>query len=239
MTRHGFAIPTRRALLFGAGASALIQCTPVSTDGTTDGTETPSANPPQGDGADGLARGPTRVPIQDRRVWHPSWGQGPVLTFDDGPHPTVTPAVLAALAARDLVAVFFVVGRMAQAHPGPLLAAHAAGHRIGNHSFSHPDLTRVSADRAAEEVGRTQEIVAGLIGQAPVLFRPPYGARDAQVDGIVAGHGLTIWMWDVDTRDYQRPGAATVAARVTAARPGQVVLLHDIHAPTATAMARL
>ena len=178
----------------------------------------------------------SRVPVRDRRVWHPSWATGPILTFDDGPHPTVTPAILAALAARRITAVFFVVGRMAQAHPGPLIAAHAAGHRIGNHSFAHPDLTQVSADRAAEEIGRTQEIVTGLIGEAPVLFRPPYGARNAQVDGIVGSYGLTTWMWDIDTRDYQRPGPATVAARITAAQAGQVVLLHDIHAPTASAI---
>jgi peptidoglycan/xylan/chitin deacetylase (PgdA/CDA1 family) len=160
------------------------------------------------------------------------------LTFDDGPHPETTPALLAALG--DAPATFFLQGSAAAAHPDLVRAIAAAGHPIGNHSWTHPRLPGLlAADRDAE-VRRTQDLLTGLTGTRPTLFRPPYGDTDAAVAATIAAHGLTEVLWTVDTRDWAGATADEITAAAARVRPGGIVLMHDGgHASTVAAVPRI
>ncbi|RKE17741.1 polysaccharide deacetylase family protein [Streptomyces sp. TLI_171] len=149
------------------------------------------------------------------------------LTFDDGPHPDSTPALLAALAAAGHRATFFLCGAQAERHPELVRALDRAGMPLGNHSWSHPHLTALPPAEARDEIHRTNRILTELTGRPPTLFRPPYGDTSPAVRGFAAEAGLTEVLWDVDTRDWDGAPPAAIAAATAAARPGDTVLLHD------------
>jgi peptidoglycan/xylan/chitin deacetylase (PgdA/CDA1 family) len=160
------------------------------------------------------------------------------LTYDDGPHATLTPQLLDILAAYNLRAIFFMVGQRVGPNAGIVRRMVAEGHTVGNHSYTHPLMTNRSVTAQRAELGRTQEAIRAACGVYPTLFRPPYGATNAALETMARNEfGLRTMMWDVDTRDYRRPGAQVVANRILAAYPGQVVLMHDIHPGTITASA--
>jgi peptidoglycan/xylan/chitin deacetylase (PgdA/CDA1 family) len=160
------------------------------------------------------------------------------LTFDDVPHPETTPALLAALG--DAPATFFLQGSCAAARPDLVRAIAAAGHPIGNHSWSHPRLPPLSPGDRELEVARTQDLLTGITGTRPVLFRPPYGDTDAAVAATIAGHGLTEVLWTVDTRDWAGATAGEIVAAAAAVEPGGVILMHDGgHASTVAAIPRV
>jgi peptidoglycan/xylan/chitin deacetylase (PgdA/CDA1 family) len=160
------------------------------------------------------------------------------LTFDDGPHPETTPALLAALG--DAPATFFLQGSCAAARPDLVRAIAAAGHPIGNHSWTHPRLPGLSSADRDREVRRTQDLLADLTGTRPVLFRPPYGDTDAAVASTIAGHGLTEVLWTVDTRDWAGATADEITAAAARVRPGGIVLMHDGgYASTVSAVPRI
>jgi len=145
------------------------------------------------------------------------------LTFDDGPDPTWTPQVLSVLAKHNAHATFFVLGRAAGAHPGLVADERAAGHSVGNHTTTHPDLTKLSVADITSQWQRT----ANVIGGTPCA-RPPYGAVNATVRQVTTGLGYRVQLWDIDTRDWSRPGADVITQRIVdGAHPGAVVLLHD------------
>jgi peptidoglycan/xylan/chitin deacetylase (PgdA/CDA1 family) len=151
------------------------------------------------------------------------------LTFDDGPNRNATPAILDTLAARGVKATFFVVGSMAAASPGIVRRASTEGHEIGNHSWSHPNLTRLSRDQVTSQLARTNETIRQATGASPTEWRPPYGATNALVEAAARDVGLTsMVLWTVDPRDWADPPATTVRDRVLqAVRPNSTVLLHD------------
>ncbi|MBI5368498.1 MAG: polysaccharide deacetylase family protein [Planctomycetes bacterium] len=150
------------------------------------------------------------------------------LTFDDGPNPPHTDALLAALAAAEARATFFVCGANAAAHPELIRRIAAAGHAIGNHGWSHRALVRLPARAIRAEIDRTQELLADLIGRPPELFRPPYGFRDPRVLAAARARGLTTVLWSGMAWDWRRPGAERIAqALLSAAAPGAILLLHD------------
>lgn len=149
------------------------------------------------------------------------------LTFDDGPA-EATPAVLDLLDRYAAMATFFVTGRAAQARPDMVRELVARGHQVANHTWNHPDLTRLGADRWDQEVDRTTTLVEELTGRTVTCLRPPYGAHDPAVRDQLADRGLDLAMWTVDGLDWQRPGAPAIASRiVTGFSPGAVILLHD------------
>jgi peptidoglycan/xylan/chitin deacetylase (PgdA/CDA1 family) len=160
------------------------------------------------------------------------------LTFDDGPNATLTPKLLDLLAARHLKATFFVVGQNAADHPDILKRAVREGHEIGNHSWSHPNLGKMSDDAVRRELQKTDEAIAAAIGKRPTLMRPPYGSITArQKKWIHEEFGYRIIIWDVDPLDWKRPGPSVVTARILKeTKAGSIVLSHDIHAPTIEAM---
>jgi peptidoglycan/xylan/chitin deacetylase (PgdA/CDA1 family) len=141
------------------------------------------------------------------------------LTFDDGPQPVYTPKVLAVLAKHHAHATFFVLGREAAAHPGLVETTRRAGHRIGNHTWDHPMLTKLTPARLR------QEISAGVQSKC---FRPPFRDTNAHVAAVAAEYHQHQVLWDVDTRDWEKPGVAHIErALVRGARPGAIFLMHD------------
>src|SRR5580700_8778568 len=100
------------------------------------------------------------------------------LTFDDGPHPELTPRLLDILAQEKICATFFVIGECAARSPEIVARAYGAGHEIGNHSWSHPFLTHIPLARAGEEISRTDALLHSITGEFPNAIRPPYGAMN-------------------------------------------------------------
>ncbi|HEU4896222.1 MAG TPA: polysaccharide deacetylase family protein [Actinomycetota bacterium] len=159
-------------------------------------------------------------------------GTGPArvvyLTFDDGPTPAWTPRVLELLARYRAQATFFVLGRSAAAYPELVRQEFAAGHGVGNHTWSHRRLTGLTGERLAAEVGRTSAAIQRATGTPVRCLRPPYATVDTASASRVRALGLRLVLWDIDTNDWLRPGAGVIADRVLGrVRPGDVVLLHD------------
>lgn len=160
------------------------------------------------------------------------------LTFDDGPHPSLTPRLLDILAEHDARATFYVIGRNAERYPDILRRIAAEGHEIGNHTWSHPSLYGVNDRTMITELQRTNDIIQDTVGFAPVSIRPPYGNMYPRQSQLAFQElGLTTVLWSIDPLDWQRPGASVVASRIlNQHHAGAVVLSHDIHGPTIRAM---
>jgi peptidoglycan/xylan/chitin deacetylase (PgdA/CDA1 family) len=136
------------------------------------------------------------------------------LTFDDGPNPAWTPRLLETLAGHDVRATFFMLGKFAQAEPGLVRRIVAAGHLIGNHSWSHSNLALTSASRVQEELTRTSQTLE-QIGGAPVrFFRPPFGARRPAVFRVAKSLGMTPVLWNAMTSDWREPSGERIAERL-------------------------
>ncbi|MDX3451879.1 polysaccharide deacetylase family protein [Streptomyces sp. ME02-8801-2C] len=154
------------------------------------------------------------------------------LTFDDGPAAPETATLLNHLAQYKARATFFTVGQNVAAHPDLVRAEARAGHEVGNHSWNHPDLTKLTPEQIASQLNRTSAAIKAATGKEPTLFRPPYGALNSTVRSATS---LSPVLWDVDTEDWRYPDAAKVAQTVIdKAQRNSVVLMHDIH-PTSVA----
>jgi len=160
------------------------------------------------------------------------------LTFDDGPHPEHTPVLLDILAAYRVRATFFVIGQQVRRFPDIARRIVAEGHELGNHTFGHPVLTQLGDSQVLAEIDRTQDIIWQTVGQVPVTMRPPYGALSPQQARMVqARRNLPNILWTVDPEDWRSPGPAVVAERmVRGARPGAIILAHDIKRGTVRAV---
>ena len=171
--------------------------------------------------------------ILERRGGHP---RGKVaLTFDDGPDPRWTPQILDLLKARGVHAAFLLIGENAQQRPDLVKREFDEGHLIGNHTFTHPDLSRVSPLRMELEVNVTERLLEWITGRQPKLFRPPYHsdealdeAQNAQVIARASQQGYFTLGQDIDPEDFAQRDPQVIADRVLAAAgKGSVVLLHD------------
>jgi len=151
------------------------------------------------------------------------------LTFDDGPDPEVTPAVLETLARLGARASFFAVGERAAAHPELAAEIVRRGHRLENHTWSHPKRFALLGPRAAlEEIDRAQTALAGVAGSPPVWFRAPAGFRSPWLAPPLARRGLALASWTRRGWDTVAADPARVAARLTRGlAAGDVLLLHD------------
>jgi peptidoglycan/xylan/chitin deacetylase (PgdA/CDA1 family) len=150
------------------------------------------------------------------------------LTFDDGPDPDWTPAILATLARFHAHATFFDIGQNVARHPGLARAEYAAGDGVGNHTETHPDLTTLSAVRQARQIELAAATIRTATGATPICMRPPYDAIDPTVEEVTAQQHEALMLYDVDTRDWTLPGVRAIAARALAgARPGAVIDMHD------------
>jgi peptidoglycan/xylan/chitin deacetylase (PgdA/CDA1 family) len=154
------------------------------------------------------------------------WGNTIFLTFDDGPGGSYTDEILEVLADNDAKATFFQLGQNAAADPARARSVLAAGHTLGNHTWSHPDLTKLTRAQVDQEISRAQMLLESF-GAEVNCFRPPYGASNTMVNTAIADAGLKKQMWNVDTRDWSRPGTDAIVDVLLTATPGDVVLMHD------------
>jgi peptidoglycan-N-acetylglucosamine deacetylase len=162
------------------------------------------------------------------------------LTFDDGPHPEVTPKVLDILRESDARATFFVVGAEAEKHPGVLRDVVAAGHSVGWHSYGHGHARRQAASEILADL-RLMEAAAGRLGLPLHLYRPPYGELSLTALWWCRQRAIRTVLWSLDTGDSVGLVADEVVARVrdTPARDGEIILLHDDAMITVDALPRL
>jgi peptidoglycan-N-acetylglucosamine deacetylase len=156
-------------------------------------------------------------------------GEGIALTFDDGPHPQGTPAVLEALARADAVATFFLVGEQVERRPRLAAEIVAAGHAVGIHCARHRSLLRLGPRAVRDDLARAHETIAGATGIEPRLYRPPYGVLNAAALRCARRRGWEIVLWRHNGRDWRaRATEQSIARRVTrGVRAGDVLLLHD------------
>ena len=167
------------------------------------------------------------------------------LTFDDGPDPTWTPRILDILKRRGVPATFFMIGQNAADHPGLVKRVYAEGHEIGNHSFTHPNMSHVTPERVRLELTATQRAIEAILRRSVALFRPPYNADSEpnnygelmpvavafQAGYVTAGETIDPLDWDTTHRPGGQPGRLTgadiVASVLSQVERGQAVLLHD------------
>ena len=160
-----------------------------------------------------------------------------VLTFDDGPRPPYTNHVLKALADECVQAVFFLVGRQANAHPDTVRQIHAAGHTIGTHTQSHP-LHRMSLFRARWEIDTGIASVGAALGSRPMVpfFRFPGLFRTPEAESHLRALGIMAWSVDVDSYDWKRIGPNAMlqhTLNALDARRRGILLMHDVQPKTA------
>jgi peptidoglycan/xylan/chitin deacetylase (PgdA/CDA1 family) len=160
------------------------------------------------------------------------------MTFDDGPSAENTPRLLEMLKQRNIKATFFLIGQNAAANPDLVRRILAEGNEVGNHSWTHPQLSKLSDDRVTAEITKTQDAIKQASGFTPTILRPPYGAiTPRQRAWIETQFGLNIILWSVDPFDWKRPGASVITQRILSqVRPGAIILSHDIHKQTVDAM---
>jgi peptidoglycan/xylan/chitin deacetylase (PgdA/CDA1 family) len=146
--------------------------------------------------------------------------------FDDGPYPD-TPAFVQMLARNDAQATFFLIGKQVNArYRSTLLTELRNGDAIGDHTFTHPDLTRSANVRG--QLQKTIDVIRSLSGYRPCVFRPPYGDYNSSVLHTARSLGLATVTWNVDPSDYLQPGTGAIERRVLSqVRPGSIIISHD------------
>jgi len=184
-------------------------------------------------GAAYAARWPTSQ-IYGRTLVAPRRPDEIALTFDDGPNPRWTPQLLDVLGRHGVKATFFLIGQYAAQQPELVRRIHAAGHLIGNHTWTHPDLALTGKEQTREELARTSGELESILGASVKYFRPPFGSRRPATLRIARELGLRPVMWNAMTYDWNTNSAELIAARaekliVRNSKRGKAtnLLLHD------------
>ncbi len=211
--------------------------------------EPPPAPEPSPVSVEAPAPAPTFSPVEPATPFVPSApgkriaqvsvpGSYVAVTFDDGPSATLTPQVLDIFKRHGARATFFVLGRNANRNRSILARAVSEGHEVGAHTWSHINMRASSEDTIKRELDRTNAVIEEASGQRVKVMRPPYGATNKQLVNMVYNrYGTPSILWDVDTNDWRKPGVQKVVNRaVGKAKPGSIILLHDIHPSTLEAV---
>lgn len=247
-TRTWLVVPVIAGLLGAACQSAQTQSSlqpqtvAVQQNQTTQTPEATGVAPAQGDSTPPVMQAPPAGVITGtkRSSYNSCNVDGPyiALTFDDGPHATLTPKLLDILKERGIKVTFFVIGQNVAANPAILQRAVAEGHEIGNHSWNHQAFTKGGGSGVAVQVNQTNAAIENAIGKKPALVRPPYGATNASITKkLNEEYGLKVVMWDVDPLDWKYHDSERVKNEILKyTKPGSIVLSHDIHATTVNAM---
>ena len=155
------------------------------------------------------------------------------LTFDDGPHPKYTELLLDGLKERGVVATFFVTGENAQNYPDIIRREQEEGHLIGNHTYSHIQLTSRNRETFREELVKTNEILEDITGEKVSYVRPPYGSWDKSFEKEL---NMFPVLWNIDPLDWCSHNAECIAAKVVEkAGDGDIILMHDYYDTSVTA----
>jgi peptidoglycan-N-acetylglucosamine deacetylase len=171
--------------------------------------------------------------LYGRTLTHGSDPSQMALTFDDGPNDPHTLHLLDVLAKHNAKATFFLIGKYVRQRPDIARAIAAAGHEIGNHTDSHPNLVLVSAARLRQELADCNKALEDALGTKITLFRPPFGGRRPNVVRTARTMGLTPVMWSVTGYDWSAKSAAEIVGKVSGQvdsrrkAQGEIVLLHD------------
>jgi len=150
------------------------------------------------------------------------------LTFDDGPVNPYTEEVLDILKKHKIKATFFVTGQNAQHNQDIIRRIYDEGHEIGNHTWSHPQLTHKSAAYVRQQIDSTDSILRKIGYKGEIHFRSPYALKPLVLPGILKSLHKEHILFDVDPSDWKRPSSKTIAQRIlTQVHPGSIILLHD------------
>ena len=148
------------------------------------------------------------------------------LTFDDGPNPNTTPVALELLKKYNAKATFFMVGHAVAGNENIIKQVVAEGHQIGNHSWSHPLLTKISLEEAKSQINDTTEALKKASGQDVHIMRPPYGGINSTIQAAV---DQSFILWNIDTLDWKNRNTASIMREIRKTQPGSIILMHDIH----------
>jgi peptidoglycan/xylan/chitin deacetylase (PgdA/CDA1 family) len=226
------ATPTPAAVTVPAASTPASVAAPAT--GTAEAATPPSATP------SAPAPALTAVAAAKQITFSQCHVDGPyiAMTFDDGPNAATTPRLLKMLKERDIKATFFLVGQCVAAEPDVARMVVAAGHEIANHSWSHPQLTKMKEESVRDQLQRTNDVIKQETGITPTLMRPPYGAFTiAQRNWAHATWNYQCILWDVDSLDWKHHNPAkTQSIILSETRPGSIILCHDIHKTTVDAM---
>jgi len=157
------------------------------------------------------------------------------LSFDDGPDLKITPKVLDILKKYNVKANFFFIGESTKANPNVVKRAFNEGHLVLNHSYTHADLTKLSAQGVNKELTSTDNTLYKLIGKHPLIVRPPYGAIDNKVINVFRTNNYKMAIWSLDTFDWsQMEKNHIVETVINNVRPGEIILMHSNDGKIAT-----
>lgn len=161
------------------------------------------------------------------------------LTYDDGPNNGTTTQLLNALRSAGVRATFFNIGTKVQQNQALARSQTNAGMWVGNHSWTHPHLTQLSAAQMNSELSQTQQAIQQATGQTPRLFRPPYGETNATLRSVEAQLGLAEVLWTVDSRDWAGASTAQIVQAAGTLQSGGVILMHDGYQTTINAVPQI
>ena len=150
------------------------------------------------------------------------------LTFDDGPDGQVTPRILDILASYNVKGNFFFLGESAKMYPEVVKRTFDSGNFIGNHSYSHADLTTLSPEGIKDEIEKTEEVISSITGKRTTAMRPPYGASNETVIKVIKDNNSVSILWSIDTLDWSDREVSSILKNVTDnLRPGDIILMHS------------
>lgn len=159
------------------------------------------------------------------------------LTFDDGPHPKYTRKILDILDEYGIPATFFFVGENVSYYPDTAREVVKRGHEIGNHTYSHPRVSKQSEAAFREELVRCEDVIKQVTGVHPKVFRPPQGSWNQRVYEVARQRDYSVILWDLDTLDWAHTPSDKIASYILEnAKSGNIILMHDYHSGCCTTL---